>query len=268
VDYFVLVESRYTFTGIEKSLYYDENKEIFEEFNNKIIHIILDDIPFKFPNINIANNEQWQNEFYQRNSMKKGIEVLINVLNDDDIILSSDLDEIPNPEILKEFKNNTLNLYISKEATTSYSDKNIIDLNASPFIFDNRELYQLELDMYYCNLRSRRNYWHGIKLLSYYAYKKLNMTFQDMRSVNSTTLIIKNGGWHLSYFGDTDFIANKFKSFSDACYNNPIHLDKNKLQHNIDNYIDILNFSNLTVIPIENNNNLPPKYEIFLKKYM
>jgi beta-1,4-mannosyl-glycoprotein beta-1,4-N-acetylglucosaminyltransferase len=122
--------------------------------------------------------------------------------------------------------------------------------------------------MYYYNLRSRRNYWHGVKLLTYYGYKKLNISFQKMRDDYAISSIIKNGGWHLSYFGDVDFIVNKFQSFSDTEYNNSIYLDKNKLQHNICNYINILNFSNLDIIPIENNKNLPPKYDIFLKKYL
>jgi len=200
--------------------------------------------------------------------MKNGIDILKDILNDDDIILSSDLDEIPNPVILNEFKNNTFNLYISKDPTINYSDKNIIDVKESPLKFDDKELYQLELDMYYCNLRSRRHYWHGVKLLTYFAYKTLNITFQNMRDSYIRSLIIKNGGWHLSYFGDVDFIINKFKNFSDNEYNNPMHLDKNILQHNINNYINILNFSNLDIIPLENNDNLPPKYDIFLKKYL
>lgn len=268
IDYFVLVESTHSFTGMEKPLYYNENKDKFKDFNHKIISIIVDDIPFKFPNINIKNSNQWENEYHQRNAMKNGIDILKDILNDDDIILSSDLDEIPNPDILNEFKNNTFNLYISKDPSIRYSDKNIIDVKDSPLKFDDKQLYQLELDMYYCNLRSRRNYWHGVKLLTYCAYKTLNITFQNMRNTYATTLIIKNGGWHLSYFGDVDFIIEKFKNFSDVDYNNPRHLDKNILQHNIDNYINILDFSNLDIIPIEDNKNLPPKCEIFLKKYL
>ena len=58
VDYFVLVESRHTFVGKEKSLFYNENKQLFEIFNHKIIHIIVDDFPHKYPNINIEAGEQ------------------------------------------------------------------------------------------------------------------------------------------------------------------------------------------------------------------
>ena len=107
-----------------------------------------------------------------------------------------------------EFKNSTYNLYISDKATISYSKEHVFDPVNTPFKFDNSQLYQLELDMYYCNLRSRRHYWYGVKLLTYYAYKNLNISFQKMRDMYATSLIIKNGGWHLSYFGDLDFIVN------------------------------------------------------------
>ena len=122
--------------------------------------------------------------------------------------------------------------------------------------------------MYYCNLRSRRKYWHGLKLLTYLAYKNLNFSFQQMRDMYAISPIIKNAGWHLSYFGDVDFIINKFKSFSDIDYNNEHHLDKERLQTNIQNYINILNFEKLDIIPIERNKNLPPQYDVYLKKYI
>ena len=40
VDYFVLIESKYTFVGNEKELYYEKNKVLFSEYNHKIIHVI------------------------------------------------------------------------------------------------------------------------------------------------------------------------------------------------------------------------------------
>jgi hypothetical protein len=198
-------------------------------------------MPLKVPNIDISKNQKWKNEFHQRNYMRSGIYIIKDKLNDEDIILSSDVDEIPNPIILEEFKNNTLNLYISKEPTIIVSEENIAHPNDSPLKFNNSELYQLELDMYYCNLRSRRRYWHGLKLLTYLSYKNLNLTFQQMRDMYKISPIIKNAGWHLSYFGDLDFIINKFKSFSDKEYNNEFHLNKERLQTNINNHINNLN---------------------------
>ena len=42
VDCFILSEATKTFSGLDKPLYYNENKERFEKFNNKIIHNIVE----------------------------------------------------------------------------------------------------------------------------------------------------------------------------------------------------------------------------------
>ena len=269
VDYFILVEMPYTFTGLPKQLFYNENKELFKEYHSKIIHIIVEDIPYIFPNINIDLNQQSENEFHQRNCIKRGIDIIIDKLNDDDIILSSDLDEIIDPKILEEFINGTYNLYISKDPTYDYLKDRVFDYKCSPLKFNDLEIYRVEADMYYCNLRSRRHYWHGIKLLTYKAYKHLNWSFQQMRVSCDNSSIIKNGGWHLSYFfNDLEDIITKFKSFSDVEYNTSYFLDKKNLQSNIDNYVNILNLTKLTYIPIEENNHLPPYYDTYLKSYL
>ena len=67
VDYFIIVESTHTFSGIEKKLIFFENTSLFEKFKDKIIHIIVDDFPYTFPNINYEKKQQWENEYHQRN---------------------------------------------------------------------------------------------------------------------------------------------------------------------------------------------------------
>ncbi len=64
VDYFVIVESRHTFTGREKILYYEQNKALYEQFKDKIIHVVVEDMPYTYPNINIGSNNQWTNEHF------------------------------------------------------------------------------------------------------------------------------------------------------------------------------------------------------------
>jgi beta-1,4-mannosyl-glycoprotein beta-1,4-N-acetylglucosaminyltransferase len=249
VDKFILVESNHTFSGKEKPLFYNENKSKFDKFNDKIIHIVVNDIPYKYPNINYNLNQQWENEYYQRNCIKLGLQQLINenYLDDEDIILTSDVDEIPNPNILLNAKNNTLE-------------------------FNKNTLNRLALDMYYYNLYYRigeGSNWHGIKLFTFNAYKNINLTFQQMRvwEHSNNVPIVNNGGWHLSYFGDIDFIINKIGGFSHQEYNNNNYLDKNLLIEKIKNGTNLLNNSQLVYIPIENNTNLPYHYETLLAKY-
>ena len=48
VDHFVLTESPFTVSGNEKPLYYQENKDRFGKFNDKIVHYVTEEIPNDF----------------------------------------------------------------------------------------------------------------------------------------------------------------------------------------------------------------------------
>jgi beta-1,4-mannosyl-glycoprotein beta-1,4-N-acetylglucosaminyltransferase len=247
IDNFILVESTHTFSGHPKPLFYNENKDRFEKFTHKIIHIIVSDIPYKIPNINYEYNQQWENEYYQRNAIKQGLDTIINELSDTDILLTSDVDEIPNPNILMHA--------ISGELQ-----------------FNKNTLNRLALDMYYYNLYYRigeGSNWHGIKLMTIHSYKEINLSFQQMRVWEHSyhVPIIPNGGWHLSYFGDSDFIVKKIASYSHQEYNNTDYLEKNKLEEKIKNGINLLNNSELVYIPIEENKNLPYQYDLYLTNF-
>lgn len=245
VDNFILVESTHTFSGNPKELFYLNNKKLFEKFNNKIIHVIINDFPFKYPNINFNYNQQWQNEYHQRNSIINGLQQI--KLNNEDIILTSDVDEIPNPELIKKIKENNQ-------------------------LFDKNNLNKLALDMYYYNLNYKvgeGQNWHGIKLLTFETFNCLKLSFQDMRLWEHKNYVpaIPYGGWHLSYFGDIDFIINKIKSYSHQEYNNNNYIDKEILKKKIENGINFIGGCDLNFIKLKDNNNLPPKYEIYLSKF-
>ena len=98
VDHFILAEATLTHAGEPKELIYQNNKHLFEEYNHKIIHIIVDDMPTDVSHIAKA----WDREIHQRNCLMRGIEQLD--IKDTDIILVNDCDEIPNPELLEQMK--------------------------------------------------------------------------------------------------------------------------------------------------------------------
>jgi beta-1,4-mannosyl-glycoprotein beta-1,4-N-acetylglucosaminyltransferase len=102
VDYFVLGESYQTFSGKQKLLFYQENKERFAKWNHKIIHIIHPIIPFI---------DSFQIAGYQKDNLKS---VLIN-LNDDDIVYFGDTDEIWKPKEITDDK-----VYNLKQINYSY----------------------------------------------------------------------------------------------------------------------------------------------------
>jgi beta-1,4-mannosyl-glycoprotein beta-1,4-N-acetylglucosaminyltransferase len=230
VDYFVIVESTKTFQGSDKNLYYNENKELFQNFKDKIIHVIVDDL--KCP---LNYKEIWDNEHYQRNCIDKGIQRLN--LKDDDLIMIADVDEIPNPLKIKDFKINGL----------------------------------LEYDLYYYNLYTKnKNKWFTSCFIDYYTYKsKFNCKPQSIRTYPDFENKNEKAGWHLSYFGDENFIKNKLQSFSHREYNNDYYTNLESIKNKIKESKDLFNRHSepWDKIEINNNDNLPYKYDEFLQKY-
>ena len=88
VDKFVISEATETFSGLPKPLYYEENKEMFREFEDKIIHEVVTDIP--------AGGTHERDEFL-KNAVARGLKDC----TDDDVIIFSDMDEIPNPDVIR-----------------------------------------------------------------------------------------------------------------------------------------------------------------------
>jgi beta-1,4-mannosyl-glycoprotein beta-1,4-N-acetylglucosaminyltransferase len=237
VDYFVLVESTHTHVGKEKPLFYNENKHLFKKFNHKIIHIVVDDFPHKYPNINIEKQEQWINERFQRDCISRGIDKLN--LTGEDIIIISDLDEIPNPTVLEKVKNNNI----------------VVGINI------------LDMDFYYYNLNSKMDHkWYHSKILTFEKYKELNTGCDKIRFYDCP--IIKNAGWHLSYFGNEKFIKNKLENFTHQEFNMTEFTDEKRIEERIKNGKDLFDrHIKIENIPVEDNDNLPPDYDIYLKNY-
>src|SRR5690349_24880068 len=94
VDKFVLVESTRTFQNKPKPLYFQQNATRFSAFKDKIIHIVVDQFP-DFGDWTEANS--WTLEHHQRNSINRGLTRCTR----DDVVIISDLDEIPRPETIR-----------------------------------------------------------------------------------------------------------------------------------------------------------------------
>ena len=101
VDYFVILESGSTFTGLPKPLLLKDHWDQFSTFHRQIIYQVLNDTGF-------SSNITWYREAFQRNAMFD--QVFPNLSGDQkpslgDVILVSDLDEIPRPETLQLLRN-------------------------------------------------------------------------------------------------------------------------------------------------------------------
>lgn len=239
VDYFVIVESKYTFSGKEKKLYLEENKHLFEKFKDKIIHLIVNDIPYKYPFIDYSKNEQWQNEFHQRNAIQFAFKEMM--LENDDAILISDVDEIIDPNFLKKIKNREI-------------------------LFD---FHSLGLDFYYYNLNSKiMEEWRDYaKIISYQLFQELNLSCSKIRKYYCP--VLEKAGWHLSYFGDSKYIKNKIETFSHQEFNQESFTDMKKINERIENGKDLFDRDNNVIqkIAICDNAYLPVAYETYLAKF-
>ena len=247
VDYFVIVESNQTFVGASKPLYFEENKNLFQKFHKKIIHIVVD-LPFTKDTINITRGDQWTNEKYQRNCIAEGLKHIdndiTNKLDLDDVIIIADLDEIPDPNTLSKIKTGQIKI------------KNGIS--------------KLEQDFYYYNLNSKRDEkWYHCKVLTVNKYKELGLTCEEIRFLNCDTIV--KGGWHLSYFGNTSFIKNKLENFAHQEYNSEKYTDTNEIQKKIDTCSDLFgrntSINSMKQVDVFNNNYLPPLYYTYLKGF-
>lgn len=220
VDYFILVESNITFRGDQKPFYFNPNEKIFQPYIHKIIHLKYENIP------QTTKPNDYSLEIQQRNYISKGLEQS-NICQANDIVIISDLDELPNPDILKQLKtnsistkNNLLKLHRifrkRKDKLTAYSkylqlllkyyqNKSILDiLNITPLGFSQKHYY------YYMNNQYTDKWWGSV--ISFYKNMK---SPQDLRDVRRHLPVLNNGGWHFSYMGGVDRIVTKQNSIVD-----------------------------------------------------
>lgn len=179
VDKFVISEATETFSGLAKPLYYEENKELFAEFRDKIIHVVVEDTP---------KGDTHYRDTFQKNAVTRGLKGC----TDEDIIIFSDLDEIPNPDKIREILQN----------------------------FQKDKIYHFAQRLFYCYLNmeevsgSLLSYagefegvahkkWIGTKLLSYQLLREQNLLLGELRFPERKQIGIRveDGGWHFGYMG-------------------------------------------------------------------
>jgi beta-1,4-mannosyl-glycoprotein beta-1,4-N-acetylglucosaminyltransferase len=237
VDYFILAEATHTHAGFQKPLFFEENRALFKEFEHKIIHLIVDDFPFKKENEVEPFKEryQWTNERWQRDAIKKKVDSL--GLADEDLVMVCDLDEIPNPAVLL------------KGITT---------------------LCILEMDMYYYTLQYKmRETWHLARVAPYSFVKNISSYSKDMR-LASVKKIIKAGGWHLSYFMSPLLISNKLRNFAHQEFNRSEFTEPELIRVRIEKGDDLFNRGQVVLqqIPISKNTKLPPNFQKYLSAFL
>ncbi len=202
VDEFLIIESLYTHSGELRKPLFDINK--YSEFKNKINYIILEKMPEDLSILRDDDSEQEKNskyilnavkrENFQRNAIADG---LISA-SPEDLILISDVDEIPNLE-----------------------NNNLKDIKNKIILFKQKFFY------YKFNLKLDNFIWHGSKacrkkdLISpqwlrnikdkIYPPWRVDILFSNKKYHNIK--IIDNGGWHFSNIKTAADIEKKMKTY-------------------------------------------------------
>jgi hypothetical protein len=230
VDYFVLVESKLTHRKNNKELLFNNNKQRFKPFLDKIIHIILDENEF-------VSGNPMDNEIVQRNAISKG---LVNA-NNDDFIIISDIDEIPRGEALKNYLENNPHV---------------------PAVFSQYFFY------YYLNtfLVSRNgNINNGSTIFQKHQIVNNIQACRDGHLRDNVYSKIDNGGWHFSFLGDKANVINKIKNYSHSTDFG--HLTEEQISIFYDKMTDPLGRGEYTITKTDDFSILPKYIQQNLEKF-
>lgn len=180
VDKFVLEEATVTFSGEKKPMIFAQNREMFREFEDKIIYVAVDNSPMT----GVTTHER---DKFQKNQLIRGL----SECRPEDIIIFSDVDEIPNPE--------TLGRLIAQ--------------------FDRTKIYHLAQRMFYCFLNMEevsgsllsitgefdgvaRRQWLGTKVCSFENLPQEGIVYlREVSPKDPRSVRVADGGWHFGYMG-------------------------------------------------------------------
>ena len=190
VDFFVIVEGNKTWQNNSKNLRFDINR--FSKFKEKIIYVPVTNMP---DGIN-----PYLRENFQRNSIMRGLEKC----KDDDFIIISDLDEIPNPDQLKKF-NKKMRYAVFKQIHFYY--KFNLRSEDEPFWFGSRICV--------------KKYLKSPQWLRDLKFKKRPFWRLDKLRLNN---IINDGGWHFCNLKKPEQLLYKYKNLCET--NDPINFNE------------------------------------------
>ena len=228
---FIIVEATTDHSGKEKKLSFNINK--FLKFKKKIRYIVVKDMPKdtkpfyyngRFWHENIVRDE------YQRNQIMRGL----NDIKEDDLVIISDCDEIPNLERLEKIK-------IKRYA-----------------VF-NQKYYKYKLNL----LSPDQTPWQGSRIIkAKYLSKKMTpqwlryqytkrIKFWQIHRYFTNPLVIDNGGWHFSFAFPPDKIKLKMDSYAHGELKTKKFTDINYIKKRIKNKTDIFSNNKLKKVKLD-----------------
>ena len=202
VDYFVIVESKFTHKGEPRKLKFDHKK--FEKFKEKIIYIIDEKVYPQTQEIQTEDSEaeksikQIVNATYRENGQRNLLHTGLKEANDEDLILISDVDEIPKLTGLN-FKNINEKIILFKQDMFYYK----FNLWLPNLIWTGTKACRkknLINPQWLRNIKDRK-----------YSFFRIDTLFSSTKF--NSIKIINDGGWHFTNIKTPKEIELKFRSY-------------------------------------------------------
>ena len=203
VKKFVITEATYTHNGAKKKLNFDIKK--FKKFEDKIIYIVIDQQPKKILALSESDTKIQRGEklilngmardYYQRENLSEDIKKA----NDDDLILISDLDEIPNLNKL-EFKKIKNNIIIFEQKMFYYK----LNLFYEDFVWQGTKAV----------LKKNFNSPQWLRNIKGKKYPRWRLDTLFSQKKYSNLLFVKDGGWHFTCLRTAEELEKKLLNFA------------------------------------------------------
>ena len=202
VDYFVIVESEFNHKGEKRDLNFNINN--FSKFKDKILYLVKNNQPQEIKEIleadseNDKNNKYIINAAYRENSQRNFIMEGLKEANDEDIILVSDVDEIPKIDNIN-FNKIKEKIFLFKQDMFYYK----FNLSIPNYKWTGTKgckFKNLKNPQWLRNIKDRK-----------YPFYRLDTFFSENKYISIK--IIEDGGWHFSYLKSANEIKHKLKSY-------------------------------------------------------
>ena len=243
VDKFVIVEANLDHAGKPKKLNFDIKK--FQKFKNKIRYIVVTDLP-KETNSFYFNRRHWHKNMvrdeYQRNQIMRGI----NDAKDEDLIIISDNDEIPNL-------------------------KNIYNIKFKRYAVFNQKFYKYKFNL----LSPNQTPYQGSRVIIKkflkgnitpqwlrYKYTK-RIKFWQVHRYFTNPFVIEDGGWHFSFIQTPEKIRSKILAYGHGEFNNDKFTNLEYIKNRINSNKELFSDTNLEKVELDETF---PKYLIHNKE--
>ena len=199
VHKFIVCESTFSHSGKPKKLHFDINN--YPKFKNKIIHVVIDKEPdgiIKYENKFLTPTEKRINSLKRIELSYDYMSKALDIALDNDLIILSDNDEIPNLNS-NQFKSSNKDIFIFKQLFFYYKFNLLYDL--VPWYGSKAAKKKKILSMSWLkNLKNKE-----------YPFWRIDTLFSNSKYINLD--IVKDGGWHFTNLMTAEKLYEKLTNF-------------------------------------------------------